>query len=253
MTDIAIILCGYVASHMATFDLRGRDLCRKMKNGYYQENPLHALRHPYFDDYLTKDQMPLAERNNYVYTPKPGCDCKKKKKTRVAVPENDAGKSKTTGREHIENGLKLDNHLPSKIASKTSAQQYMAAGHAPMRIEMMKMKKVSGESPMTPWIIEKGGSKLDVSVSVGWVPYKGSKYYNLLLDGVSVYSGPETKFQLNNLREGRCYRVAVAAFVEDKKKDEGGNSNKLGGKAIGHWTPPSHSLHINRCGLRSDA
>ena len=81
LTDVAIVLCGYVASHMATFDLRGRDLCTKMKNGYYQENPLHALRHPYFDDYLTKEQMPLAERNNYIYTPKPGVIVTKRKST----------------------------------------------------------------------------------------------------------------------------------------------------------------------------
>ena len=185
LTDVAIVLCGYVASHMATFDLRGRDLCTKMKNGYYQENPLHALRHPYFDDYLTKEQMPLAERNNYIYTPKPGCDCDKKKKARYALPGNDANKK--AGREHFEDGLKLDTKMdnkamPAKIASKKSRQQYMAAGHTPLRIKLMNLTKPGGESPLTPWIVQKRGAKLDVSVLVEWKPYKGSKYYNLLLD-----------------------------------------------------------------------
>ena len=250
LADVAIVLCGYVASHMAVFDVRGRDLCRKMKNGYYQENPLAALRHPYFDEYLTKQQMPLAERNNYVYTPKAGCDCKLKngKKKNPQVPLNDA--DKTTGREHPENGIKLDDALPTKIAGQKSSQQYFSAGHMPTRIKLMNLTKTKpdGASPMTPWIIAKQGSGLDVKVLVGWVPYKGSNYYNLLLDGISAYSGPEHKFQLNNLREGRCYRIQVAAFVKTSETDP-----KAPGKGVGHWTPPSHSLHVNRCGLRSDA
>ena len=122
--------------------------------------------------------------------------------------------------------------------------------HAAWRNEMMNLTKTKpdGASPMTPWIISKAGSGLDVKVLVGWVAYKGSNYYNLLLDGVSAYSGPETRFQLNNLREGRCYRVQVAAFVKT-----GATDPKSPGKSVGHWTPPSHSLHVNRCGLRSDA
>ena len=36
----------------------------------------------------------------------------------------------------------------------------------------------------------------------------GSNYYNLPLDELD-YSGPEHQFQLNNLREGRCYRIQV--------------------------------------------
>jgi hypothetical protein len=91
-------------------------------------------------------------------------------------------------------------------------------------------------APMTPWIALMGGNGLDVSATVKWSPYPNSHYYNVMLDGISVYSGPETKFVLNNLRETRCYRVTVAAFI-----------NHHG------WTPQSKALHMNECGLRSDA
>ena len=104
----------------------------------------------------------------------------------------------------------------------------------------MNLTKPGGESPLTPWIVEKRGAKLDVSVLVEWKPYKGSKYYNLLLDGVSVYSGPKTVFQLNNLRETKCYRIAVAAFVQDKKKDLNG-INKDGIKTlVSKYIPPTN-------------
>ena len=69
---------------------------------------------------------------------------------------------------------------------------------------MMNLTKTKpdGASPMTPWIIAKQGSGLDVKVLVGWVPYKGSNYYNLLLDGISAYSGPEHKVPVKQFTRG---------------------------------------------------
>ena len=94
----------------------------------------------------------------------------------------------------------------------------------------------TGSAPMTPWISKLVSANSDVSATVKWTPVTGSKYYNLLLDGVSAYSGPANEFKIDNLRESKCYRVTVAAFVKGKG-----------------WTPLSKALHINRCGLRSDA
>eukprot|EP00505_MAST-04D_sp_SCG-Rhode-Island_P002724 Stramenopile-MAST_4_protein_2724 len=247
--NVAVILCGYIAPHMSTLDIRARDLCRRMKDGHYQANPLSALRHPYFDDYLKKEQMPVMDRNNYVYTPEEGCECAAKNGKRgntAAFPVH--SRSNFTGRENPENGIPEMKISPPKVEKttlvagqrKNANVPFLGTGHTPVRSDLMlanRTKNATGvAAPMTPWIALMGGNGLDVSATVKWSPYPNSHYYNVMLDGISVYSGPETKFVLNNLRETRCYRVTVAAFI-----------NHHG------WTPQSKALHMNECGLRSDA
>ena len=236
LADVAVIMCGYIAPHMSKMDVRGRDLCKKMKLGEYQANPLAALRHPYFSDYLKKEQMPIVDRNNYIYMPGPACDCKSKK--RLGVPKRHA--QADTGRENAENGIADESKPESKpkmpTGQKSAGLPFLGAGRGAFRLKNMTMGAPTGSAPMTPWISKLVSANSDVSATVKWTPVTGSKYYNLLLDGVSAYSGPANEFKIDNLRESKCYRVTVAAFVKGKG-----------------WTPLSKALHINRCGLRSDA
>jgi hypothetical protein len=55
MKDVAIIICDLLGSKVAHLDALAIDLCTKAKNGDYYSNPLEALYHPYFDDYVTKN------------------------------------------------------------------------------------------------------------------------------------------------------------------------------------------------------
>tara|TARA_B100000795_G_scaffold267541_1_gene252567 strand:- start:1352 stop:2344 length:993 start_codon:yes stop_codon:yes gene_type:complete len=61
-------------------------------------------------------------------------------------------------------------------------------------------------------------SRTEDSVKLKWSPPPNTHpvMYNLLMDRVSVYSGPKTFFEENGLQPEKCYTFQIAAYVEGR-------------------------------------
>ena len=245
LQSVAVVLCGYMAPHVAEFDPRGRDLCKQMREGFYRTNPLHALRHPCFEDYLKKKEVSIEERNNYVYKPSKDCSCDnepgEKEKKKKKCKKKDGSKEE----DGVDEGQQMIVRLKGgkdKRGKEGDVVPDVDAIKAPHLDNSDLMASPSAHSPMTPWIASQvaapptsaGASGGRIKVAINWKQFQGAELYNFMLNGVSVYTGPNTAVQLDNLVGAKCYRAQVAAFT------------KRG------WTPLSHALHLNDCGMRSE-
>lgn len=142
----------------------------------------------------------------------------------------------------VENGVDEGN-TSSSVADLTSSSKkpplsgtkktlQSASGVGPMgQVKVSDLHAPSEHSPITPYIV----SKNKTEIVIGWTAAKGAKMYNAILDGTSIYSGSKTQVKLPSLKEDSCYRVQVAYFSDHK------------------WSPLSHALHVNNCGLRIQA
>ena len=245
LQSVAVILCGYMAQHVNNFDVEGRKLCTRMRQGYYRENPLHALTHKYFESLLAKDEIVMEQRNNYIYKPQMDCSCKENKKqgkkqrmpTKPCPTPPPSAKSEDGVNEgQVVMALMFDGKQGGNGRGKdTRAKQGDPV--PPLDTDAVAITDTldppSAHSPMTPWIAQQSTDpKKGMSVSVKWQSFKAATLYNFMLDGVSVYTGKNTGVTLDGLKDTKCYRLQVAAF---------GNTG---------WSPVSHALHVNDCGLR---
>ena len=249
MQSVAVILCGYIAQHVRGFDAEGRKLCTLMRTGYYRENPLHALRHAYFQDFLTKDQVVLENRNNYIYKPTKDCSCENNEK--VGIKQRKTPKPcEVKPSSKTEDGVNEGQVIMAKMFGKHGDDKRRKEGEPvpPLDQDVVASTQLldppSAHSPMTPWIVMQtivdkddqltGDSSGTITISMRWQRFRKSTLYNFMMDGVSVYTGANTAVTLNGLKQTKCYRFQVAAF---------GSTG---------WSSLSHALHVNDCGLRED-
>lgn len=86
--------------------------------------------------------------------------------------------------------------------------------------------------PGPPWIV----SKARDTVQIEWRHQDTAELYNLMLNGVSVYSGTGTSFKAVGLRLRKCYRFQIAYYELGQAegcKDE--------------WSELSSQLYVNDC------
>jgi hypothetical protein len=71
-----------------------------------------------------------------------------------------------------------------------------------------------GHGPAVPRVV----SRTDTSVKLSWAAPPGAVpvLYNLLMNRVSVYSGPNTYFEETGLEPEKCYTFQVAAYVDGR-------------------------------------
>lgn len=253
LQSVAVILCGFMAQHVSEFDVEGRKLCTRMRQGYYRENPLHALTHPYFANLLEKDEVGVEQRNNYIYKPEMDCSCKENQKNgikqrKLKKPCNSKPPGPPVPSSKTEDGVNEGQIIRAVMAfdKKNKWETHnmdtrAKVGEAVPPVDKDAVASISSldppsaHSPMTPWIsFLKNDPVQGSSVTIQWQHFEGATLYNFMLDGISVYTGSNTAVTLKGLKEKKCYRGQVAAF------------GKTG------WTPISHALHLNDCGLRTE-
>jgi hypothetical protein len=207
-----------------------------MRSGYYRQNPLHALKHDYFKPLMTKHEVVLENRNNYVYKPSKDCSCKENKKLGILQrPKRKPCKKGIKPSSNTEDGVNEGQIIVARMFGEGDDKRRKDGDPVPpldqdVVSSTKSLEPPSAHSPMTPWIV----SQMNGTVSIQWHKYKNSELYNFMMDGVSVYTGGNTGVTLDGLKSKKCYRFQVAAF---------GSTG---------WSSMSHPLHVNDCALRED-
>jgi hypothetical protein len=196
---------------------------------------LKALYDPYFAPLLRKKTVPLAKRNNFWYQPSAYEDdpavAAAIMEGRLAAPTPSPG-----------TGAAVPAPAP---AGSSDAAPGPAAGGAPTpapggapaesAAEAAKAARglvlLNPNRPPTPWIVRRASP---TSVTLQWAAPAsfGSVpplMYTLLMDGVSIYSGPKDTYTQEGLGATQCYRFRVAAFD---------------GKG---WSKTSGAVPVNNC------
>ena len=222
-----------------------------MRSGYYRENPLHALKHPYFASLLGKEEITRENRNNYIYKPMLDCSCKnnqklhlKQKTTAAACPPSKKNMPSSTTEDGVNEGQIIMARMFGQKDTRGKEGDPVPVLDPDVVAFTNQLDPPSAHSPMTPWIGSlvlhnpKNGTEMKnrvdalVSVTIKWHAFKDATLYNFMLDGVSVYTGANTAVSLDGLKKSKCYRFQVAAF------------------GTHGWSALSHALHVNDCGLR---
>ncbi len=194
LQSVAVILCGYMAQHVSEFDVEGRKLCTRMRQGYYRENPLHALTHPYFSKLLEKDEIVMAQRNNYIYKPQKDCSCKENQK--VGKRQRKKTKPCTVPTAKTEDGVNEGQIILARMFGK--GKDFKDGDPVPslnqdVVASTRSLDPPSAHSPLTPWIVTQSIDPIKgTSVTMKWQKFKNASLYNFMLDGISVYTGSNT-------------------------------------------------------------
>eukprot|EP00941_MAST-03F_sp_MAST-3F-sp1_P005570 g5570.t1 len=274
MKDVAIIMCEMLGDKVAEPSDNFLDLCGRMRNGVYKLSPLQAIRHPFFDNLPTKDGLQPTQIDQFLYLPLPPHDDTEhyavddRPTTTTSTSTTSAPINSTEQRNRRKNE-KLNTMTPSEQKAPVPLKQNLPTDSVSVplateeeirkdKTEMMndEAKKESSDlpTPHQPWIAEyapgkaadgKGKSTTGL-IKIAYSPpalaadVGPASIFQIVLNGVSVYSGPAVKgssdateyyYVMSGVKPDQCYRFQMAYFAKNAKK----------------WSSLSSRLWVNDC------
>jgi len=235
MVSVGVIMCDMLGRRVAEWPKSGDALCEQMKNGTFANNPLLALKEPFFEDLPNSTSLPKDAVETYTYFPPPSesNDATKKKKKNEEKNGDKEGKKNGTG--SGPDAKNDDGRRQKEDAS--SAPEISATTPSPAQQEQQPVTEkpdiCARSRPSPPWVVSKDS---DGSLHIEWNRRPEAEVYELTLNGVSVYSGTGTEYKAAGVNLRKCYRFQVAYFSRASSEacEDG-------------WSGQSPQLYVNDC------
>lgn len=269
MASLGTILCDLMGARIAEPDEQREDLCRRAKAGEFAANPLHALLHPYFGGLPAKGSVAVAKRRTFTYAttkpakggapkeadggsgssssgsdvspPSPFSSVASSRGAKAAmskhgsapgalgpvgpadgVARSGSGAGGAGGVSGGKSGSKSGGSSGTASESGSASEGEEGPPAATPPPDMPELPRMS-----TPWIVRKNMESVLIKYKVP--AGLDVALYNVMLNGVSVYTGVDTSYEQQELKPTECYRFQVTAFVKGK------------------WLPLSRPLLVNDC------
>ena len=268
MISVGVIMCDMMARHVSDWPSEGEEICKKLKSGVFENNPLHALKEPFFSKFLPNaTSLAKGTMDMYTYYPPPlekddensnshsssKNNSKKKKKKKSLIEkikaangdddenefdDNVIGELSST-KEDSSSASSSDDRGTTKRSSSSEKNDAISSTttSAPditttLSTEADKQDPCAKPRPVPPWIVKKEGDALQIE----WRAEPHAELYMLLLNGVSIYSGTGTSFKAVGLNLRKCYRFQVAYYTLATVKE-----------CKDSWSELGVQLYVNDC------
>ena len=272
MISVGVIMCDMMARHVSDWPSEGEEICKKLKSGEFENNPLHALKEPFFSKFLPNaTSLAKGTMDMYTYYPPPlekdeekssgssSSKKKKKKKKKSLIEKVKAANGDDDDENEFDDNVIGELSSTKEDSSSASLSTSSSGGGgrgtttrsgsekkdaistttvAPDITTTLSTADTSKKDPCAkprpgpPWIIKKEGDALQIE----WRAEPHAELYMLLLNGVSIYSGTGTSFKAVGLNLRKCYRFQVAYYTLATVKE-----------CKDSWSELGVQLYVNDC------